>query len=294
MRKRFNKKDITLVPQIDFGCNESKLDDVIGNANWVWFGPYSGSYQVVFRDGFHLGAGQWLDNWNTRPVDMIKNVMKIPAFQAMCRAVDAEMREFQSHLLPWMPHPSGDTYGDGVMLIGDAGGFPCPLEAEGIWHACMTGKIAAEVAAKAVSSSDTSKSFLKEYERRWEESAVGDEYTFGKEYVGLWRATAFNPEYMKTLGLFLGELQSLSFPGPVFDWSDGHMNCFNDHLGHLLDILPQLAPIAPHITPMGRGISDANREKIANLVVSAIRKKVPFIPEILVKPLVRKMLGKNR
>lgn len=291
MRKRFRKKDITLVPQIDFVCDAAKVDDVIGTSNWVWFGPYCGAYQVNFQDGFHLGTGQWLDIWDGKPVDMLKAVMRIPDFQAMCRAVDAKMREYQIHLLPWMPHPPGSTYADGVLLIGDAGGFPCPLEAEGVWHACMTGKIAAEVAAKAISAGNTSRTYLAEYERRWEASKVGAEYHFGKEYVGLWRATAFDPAFMKTMGRFLGELQSLSFPGPVFDWSDGHMECFNDHLGHLLDLLPEMAPVVPHIKPMGRGITNANREKITNLIVGSIKKKVPFIPTAITRPLIRKLLG---
>jgi len=293
MRKRFKKNDITLVPQVDFGCDPNKLDDVIGDADWVWFGPYCGAYQVNFHDGFHLGTGQWLDIWDGKPVDMLKAVMRIPAFQSMCRATDAKIREYQVHLLPWMPHPSVRTYDDGVMLIGDAGGFPCPLEAEGVWHACMTGKIAAEVAAKAISAGNPSKSFLAEYERTWEASSVGREYDFGKEYVGLWRATAFDPVFMKTMGRFIGEMQSISFPGPVFDWSNGHMECFNDHLGHLLDLLPEMAPVVPHIKPMGRGITDANREKIASLIVGLIKKKVPFMPTFVTKPLVRKLLGKE-
>ncbi len=69
------------------------------------------------------------------------------------------------------------------------------------------------------------------------------------------------------------------------------MECFNDHLGHLLDLLPQMAPVVPHIKPMGRGISDANREKIADLIVGAIRKKIPFVPVALTRPLIRKILG---
>jgi len=291
IRKKWDRNAVTLVPQLDFSCNESRLNDVIGPSEWVWFGPYCGAYQVNFRDGFHLGLGQWLDTWDTKPVEMVKRILKIPAFQAMCRAVEAQMREFQMHLLPWMPHP-GKTYADGVMLIGDAGGFPCPLEAEGIWHACWSGKIAAEVASRAVSKGDTSEATLKEYEHRWKEPPLGPEYTYGREFVNLWRNSAFNPEFMKKMVLFLGELQWLNFPSPIFDWSDDHIKAFNDHLGHFLDLLPELSGFAKaNVAPLARGISQENREKIANLIIGAMRSRLPrIIPEMVITTIVRKGL----
>lgn len=292
IRKRWNKDQVTLVPQVDFSCDEQRLNDVVGHAEVVWFGPYCGAYQVNFRDGFHLGLGQWLDKWDTKPVDMVKRILKIPAFQAMCRAVDAQIREYQVHLLPWMPHP-GKTYADGVMLVGDAGGFPCPLEGEGIWHACFTGQMAAEVAADAISRGDVSAAALSEYEKKWKASSVGREYEYGREYVNLWKNSAFDPEFMKKMVVFLGEFQSLNFPSPIFDWSDDHMKAFNDHLGHLLDVLPELSDFAKeNVVPLGKGISTDNREKVASLVSGAIKNKLPrIIPERIIRGVVNRFLG---
>ena len=292
IRKRFRKDEITLVPQVDFSCNESRLDDVIGAANLVWFGPYCGAYQVNFRDGFHLGLGQWLDTWDTKPQDMVKRILRIPAFQSMRRAVDAELREFQVHLLPWMPRPAR-TCADGVMLVGDAGGFPCPLEGEGIWHALWTGKIAAEVAAKAISKADPSESTLREFEQRWQEPPLGREYEFGREFVSFWKNSAFNPELMKKIVRFIGEIQSVNFPGPVFDWSDDHVTIFNQHLGHLLDVLPELSGFAKeNLVPLGRGISAENRAKIADMLSGTIRAKLRgFVPRSLIRALFRRALG---
>ncbi len=292
IRKRFRKNEITLIPQLDFSCDEQRLDDVIGPSELVWFGPYCGAYQVNFRDGFHLGLGQWLDIYDTRPVEMIKRVLQIPALQTMCRAVDARMREFQIHMLPWMPHPP-KTYADGVMLVGDAGGFPCPLEAEGIWHALITGRIAAEVAAKAISRGDTSETVLKEYEQRWKEPPLGREYEYGQEFVNFWRNSAFNPELMKKIVQFMGEFQYLNFPGPVFDWSDDHMAAFNQHLGHLLDVLPELSGFARDcVVPLGRGISMENRERVAEMLAGVVQAKLPrIVPRRLILAVLRKGLG---
>jgi len=270
----------------------SRLEDVLGAVNLVWFGPYCGAYQVNFRDGFHLGLGQWLDIWDTKPTDFIKRILQIPAFQAMCRSVDAEIREFQNHLLPWMPHPP-KTYADGVLLVGDAGGFPCPLEGEGVWHACMTGKIAAQVAAKAISEGDPSEATLREYEQRWKEPPLGREYEFGQEYVNFWRNSAFNPELMKKLVLFIGELQYLNFPGPVFDWSDDHMTIFNEHLGHFLDVLPDLSGFAKeNLVPLGKGISMENRARIADMLTGSIQAKLRgLVPRWPIRALFGKVLG---
>ncbi|MBU1669596.1 MAG: NAD(P)/FAD-dependent oxidoreductase [Actinobacteria bacterium] len=258
MRNRWGA-GCTLVPQLDFGCDEGKLDDVIGNAEWCWFGPFYGAYQVNFREGFHLGAGQWLRrDWDTRPVDMLKRVMAIPAFQAMTRAVDARPREYQAHLLPWMEKPA-KSFSAGLMLVGDAAGFPCPLEGEGVWHACTSGRIAAETAAYAIRKGDFSERTLSEYERRWRASSLGLEHEFGREFVELWDNSAFDPEKMGRQIQLLLELSMLNPFSICFDWGDAHMECLNMHLSHFLDMLPEFGEFGGrYIKPFARGISPGN------------------------------------
>ena len=294
IRKRWPKDAITLVPQVDFSCDEQRMSDVIGPAEIVWFGPYCGAYQVNFKDGFHLGLGQWLDVWDTNPVDMVKRILKIPDFKAMCRAVDAEIREYQVHLLPWMKKP-GKSYGDGVLLIGDAGGFPCPLEGEGVWHALWTARYAVETAAEAISYGDPTEKTLKKYVEKYQQAPLGLEYEYGSEFANLWKNSSFNPEFMKKMVLFLGELQWLNFPSPIFDWSDDHMQTFNDHLGHFLDLLPEMSEFGKsYVMPMARGISQENRQKLANLLSSPIVNKFPeIIPKFLVQVITDKLLQKG-
>lgn len=253
----------TLVPQLDFSCDETKMDDIIGNAEWVWFGPLYGTYQVNFRDGFHIGNGQWLrDDWNQKPADMIKDIVKMPPFQAMCRSLDAKPREYQTHLLPWLKQPP-KTYTGGMMLIGDAGGFPCPLEAEGIWHALTSGRIAAETAAWALSQGDVTERALGEYERRWKASDLGKEHEFGPEFVDLWNSTVFDPELMTRQIQLLLEFSMLHPFSIVFDWGDAHMDCLNQHLEHFLELAPEFGEFGrTYLTPMARGIWPRNIKRI--------------------------------
>lgn len=273
MRNRWGA-GCTLVPQLDFGCDEGRLDDVIGNAEWCWFGPFYGAYQVNFRDGFHVGAGQWLrKDWDTKPVDMIKRVLEIPAFKSMARAVGARPREYQTHLLPWMEKPAR-SYTGGMMLVGDAAGFPCPLEGEGVWHACTSGKIAAEIAEWAIRKGDTSESALAEYERRWRASPLGLEHEFGREFVELWDNSAFDPEKMGAQIQLLLEYSMLNPFSICFDWGDAHMECLNMHLAHFLDMLPEFSEFGGrYIKPFARGISPEN---VRRMVLMA-KPRVPVL-----------------
>jgi len=264
----------TLVPQLDFGCNEAKMDDVIGNAEWVWFGPLYGTYQVNFRDGFHIGAGQWLrQDWDEKPLDMMKKVVGIPSFQAMCRAIEAKPREYQAHMLPWLKKPP-KTYMGGMMLVGDAAGFPCPLEAEGIWHAVISGREAANTAAWAISKGDTSERALAEYERRWKASDLGKEHEFGEEFVNLWNSSIFDPKLMERQIQLLLEVSMLHPFSIVFDWGDAHMDCFNQHLDHLMELAPEFGEFGKtYIAPLARGIWPSNIKKI----LLAAKPKIPAL-----------------
>ncbi len=72
--------------------------------------------------------------------------------------------------------PKKRTYGDRVLLVGDAGGFSSNIAGEGIRTAIITGKLAAE----SISSvPDFSKTSLKSYEKAWKR-LLKTEYDIGK------------------------------------------------------------------------------------------------------------------
>lgn len=67
----------------------------------------------------------------------------------------------------------GDIVGDGVMLVGDAARQADPLTGGGIANAMIAGRLAGEVAARAVALRDTSRAMLGEYQMRWTEERGG-------------------------------------------------------------------------------------------------------------------------
>jgi digeranylgeranylglycerophospholipid reductase len=60
---------------------------------------------------------------------------------------------------------------DGLMLVGDAARQVDPLTGGGIINAMTAARIAAQVAVDAISTGDTSASFLRRYEDEWGRSA---------------------------------------------------------------------------------------------------------------------------
>lgn len=88
--------------------------------------------------------------------------------------------------------PVGSTrrksYGDGVLLLGDAAGLIDPFTGEGIGNALYSARFAVETVKRALIAGDYSASFLKQYEDRlWD--AIGDELATSTrmQKLGQWR-----------------------------------------------------------------------------------------------------------
>jgi digeranylgeranylglycerophospholipid reductase len=63
--------------------------------------------------------------------------------------------------------PLSKTVSDGILLVGDAARLINPLTGGGIVNACISGKLAGEIAAAAVKCGDCSERFLQKYEKAW-------------------------------------------------------------------------------------------------------------------------------
>ena len=83
--------------------------------------------------------------------------------------------------------PLENTYGDRVLLCGDAAGFINPITGEGIYYAMVSGHIAADVIAQGLKSQNLSHQFLSRYQTLWNND-------FGKDLKALGR---FNNQWGK-------------------------------------------------------------------------------------------------
>ncbi len=248
LRKRWKQEEVTIVPQYDFECSPSKIDDIMGDealAVW-WSAVFPAAYQVFFNGGFHIGLGNWMTWWDKNPMYYLNRVISLKYFKRLVRILDAKPREFQAHLLPWQGKPY-NTHTDNVILVGDAGGFPCPLEAEGIYPAMITARAAIETAADALSEGDTSKEFLMLYDKKWKATSVGEEFTAGPELASIWRALPFSPH--KTMSWFIPMFMEII--GGIIDWSEPHAVRIRQIARRLKTYLPQAVPfIMKEVIPL--------------------------------------------
>jgi len=73
-----------------------------------------------------------------------------------------------------LTHPLEKTYGNRVLLVGDAAGFVNPLSGEGIYYAMASGQIAAETIRESIEKRQTTQEFLSKYQTHWQKD-------FGKD-----------------------------------------------------------------------------------------------------------------
>ncbi|MFW9939563.1 MAG: NAD(P)/FAD-dependent oxidoreductase [Candidatus Thorarchaeota archaeon] len=277
LRLKWTQNQVTLVPQYDFYAPSDKIDDIMGDETLgIWWGStFPSSYQVFFRESFHQGLGNWMNWWDKNPLYYLNRVINLKYYQRLLKILEAKPRELQAHLLPWLDYPY-NTHMDGVILIGDAGGFPCPLEAEGIYPAMVTGKIAAEVAAEAISSGDFTKDSLKKFDERWKNTSIGEEFEAGSELWNIWKDLPFNPK--ETMSWFVPMIMEIL--GGIFDWSQPHAKRVRQIVSHVRSYMPKATPfIMKYVFPLVAKIFEDDLDKLMD--PKKIMKVLPKILDML-------------
>jgi flavin-dependent dehydrogenase len=202
----------------------------------------------------------------------LNRIINLKYYQRLLRILEAKPRELQCHLLPWMDYPY-NTHTDNVILIGDAGGFPCPLEAEGIYPAMVTGRLAVEVAAEAITNEDTSRAALDIFDDRWEASSLGDDFQAGKELSEIWKALPFSPK--ETMSWFVPMFMEII--GGIYDWSQPHPQRVRQILSHVKSFMPKAMPfIMQYVFPLVAKIFENELDSMMDP-----KKLMTLIPKIL-------------
>ncbi|MDI6889072.1 MAG: NAD(P)/FAD-dependent oxidoreductase [Methanocellales archaeon] len=149
-----------LMTDIDF--NPDYCDFYVGNeiapGGYAWIFPKGGHEANVGLGILGSRAGE------IKAMDLLKRFVKE-------KFPDGQVLEIIVGGVP-VSGPLERTIANGLMLVGDAARMADPITGGGIVNAMLTGQIAGEVAAKALSRGDTSTKALSEYENRWK-SAIG-------------------------------------------------------------------------------------------------------------------------
>ncbi|MHC1582748.1 MAG: FAD-dependent monooxygenase [Candidatus Syntropharchaeia archaeon] len=176
----------TTPEQIEIAFNAREDGEI---ANEIWFGGswssgmHGYAWLIPNHDSISIGWYGLLSDLKENPTALLWNFMKHPLVKTKLKG--GEPRYFMARNIPISEGGMEKTYGDGVMVVGDAAGFACILEGCGLPAALWSGKFAAETAIDALSSGDTSAEKLKEYEDKWKNSFIFHDIT-GTALVARW------------------------------------------------------------------------------------------------------------
>lgn len=126
------------------------------------------------KDSISIGVGAILDpvirnNWT--PNDLLEHLKAKPYVKRLLQG--GETKEYLAHLIPEGGYTSlPKLHRQGVMVVGDTAMLMNSLNREGSNLAMISGKIAGEVAAEAITSGDVSDQAMTVYETRLRDSFV--------------------------------------------------------------------------------------------------------------------------
>ena len=192
IRKKVAAEDIMNGVWLDFVMPAREdLDRALEGDNLMMFWDPAGEmlpphgivgYFGVFpcEKSFHFGIGTVISHLAEKRINYDELYKRF--FQIDYWKENFSQAKLRSRM--WRPYPiyaaldleqkgNDRTYGNGILIIGDAAGFEEPASGAGIHTAMISGKMAAEVAADALAEGDPSASFLKRYEEQWRSSIIG-------------------------------------------------------------------------------------------------------------------------
>jgi len=141
--------------------------------------------------------------------------------------------------------PLSTTYGNGLLVVGDAASQVKPITGGGVVFGLTCSNIAGKVAAKAVQAGDCSSGFLSDYQRLWQEK-LGREFRVGRQ--ARWIMNRLSDRAIdrifsigKTFAVedSLGEISEIDFAGRIFE---GTMKKPNVALAFLFSLFSCLLP----------------------------------------------------
>ena len=170
---------------------EAKVEHVRADTWWLMVGEkYSpAGYAWIFPLGDNIariGVGIGKPDSPVDPTARLKELIENKE-GPIADLGKIEPIEFHYGLIP-NDGLSRKTVYDNLILVGDSAGQANPLVLEGIRYAIRFGRIAGEVASKAIKANDTSEKKLSEYEDNWKKAIESKIKSAGKvqdRWIGL-------------------------------------------------------------------------------------------------------------
>ena len=177
-------KEVIEVPE-----GQMPVGEVVLTAGWpLDQATYGGSFMYSMKDNLvSLGLVIGLDyaDPNLDPQAELQRMKTHPVFQKYLKG--GKVVQYGAKTIPeggWFSRPR--PYSDGLLLIGDSGGFVNAERLKGVHLAIKTGLLAAQTVFEALVEKDYSAKKLSTFEKRFEESSAGKE---------MWKARNFHASF---------------------------------------------------------------------------------------------------
>lgn len=284
IRDKWLPSEVAMILNVDFGASRQDIDEVVGgNALHYWYSSiFPVGYSFFSAEGCHIGLGCYMDWWKKNPHYYLDKLFELSGVQQQIKLCKAEPREFQNHMVTFLTDPT-TTYGDSVILIGDAAGFACPFEAEGVYYAMYSGMLAAQVAKRALERNDVSKRSLSEYECEWRNSPIGEEFIGGAAIEGFVRGIGFNPD----LGKWVVPMINDAMYG-LLNVAESHTESARNLPSLMMPYMPKLVDeverdLLPLAMAMGEPPAKPPNPRVAKALQAILPKVLPFLAKRMAK-----------
>jgi len=175
LRRRFSPSQLGVTVQAQVDLPPEVIDERFDGRMEIYYGrdvcPFGYAWIFPKRDCLYVGLGSLLQaaEGSLRPyLDYFMRRHPV----ASARLEGGRVRFVEGGLVP-LTYYLG-SFGDGVLLAGDAAGHCSAITGEGIHYSMAAGRIAGQIAAEALERGNVSARRLSRYERRWRRAFGGD------------------------------------------------------------------------------------------------------------------------
>lgn len=202
------KEVIKLSPEIinerfNLATNEGCISEIIGYPMNEMLGL---GYIYTNKNSVTIGLGITLDELSERKIKPYELLDKLKTHSAIAPLIKGgELIEYSAHLIPEGGYNKlPRLYGNGVMIVGDAGMLVNNLHWEGTNLAMLSGKYAGETAINAINKNDFSENCLKLYNKKLENSFILKDLASYKNLMPIMhkRRKSFTGYYIEKINSF--------------------------------------------------------------------------------------------
>ena len=167
---RNDPEQLAITFQYQMAMNTKDIDEEIGDRIEIYFGSEwcPGGYTWIFpkKDVVAVGNGTWMNFIRKHKVVLKRRLNSFIETHPIAKEKLRKAKVLYAHGAPiGFPKILKQHYGNGFLIIGDAGGFVSYATAEGIYYSMKSGKLAAEFVTEVSENGSFLLNELKSFEK---------------------------------------------------------------------------------------------------------------------------------